>query len=300
MPENTLIAFSLHDTQLRGRLVRLSSVVDDILHRHDYPPPVSGLLGEMLVVVALLSSNLKQEGIFTLEVRGPGAVRLMVADAVYGGEIRGYAELRADAQIPASDGALAPKELLGAEAYLTITIDLGGGAQRYQGIVALEGESLAEALYAYFRDSVQLAVDLKLAVGREAADGVTRWRAAGLMLERLPADSPRQGAHDAREEEEDCWHYARVMLATLTPEELLDLSLPPHDLLYRLFHEQGVVVYPDRAVRTGCRCSRSRILQVLTSMPADDRMAMVMDGTVRVHCQFCNKEESFTPEEIGV
>ncbi len=298
MTENILIPFSLHDTRLRGRLVRLTSVVDDILHRHAYPPPVSELLGEMLVVVALLSANLKQEGIFTLEVRGPGAVRLMVADAVYGGEIRGYAELREGAVIPAADGVRSPRDLLGAEAYLAITIDLGGGAQRYQGMVALEGDSLAEALYAYFRDSVQLPADLTLAIGRVSTDGATRWRAAGLMLERLPQAHPTEVSEEA--EQEDHWHYARVMLATVKPQEMLDPDLPPHDLLYRLFHEQGVVVYPDRSIRSGCRCSRRRILEVLTSMPQGEREAMVMDGVVRVHCQFCNNEESFTPSEIGV
>lgn len=118
-----------------------------ILHRHDYPLPVSDLLGEMLVVVALLSSNLKQEGIFTLKKRGSGPVRRMVADAVYGVKIHGYAELSEGEKLLAMLGTRTPRDLLGAEAYLTITIVLGGGAERYQGMVALEGEIMTKALY---------------------------------------------------------------------------------------------------------------------------------------------------------
>jgi molecular chaperone Hsp33 len=297
MPDNFITSFLLHDTQVRGRMVRLGAVVEDILERHDYPEPVSRILGEMLVMAALLSSNLKQEGIFTLEIRGAGAVRLMVADAVFGGTIRGYAQLREGAEIQPL-GAMAPRELLGADAYLAITIDPGEDMQRYQGIVALEGESLADALHAYFRDSVQLAVDLKLAVAKSAeiVGNKPRWRASGILIERLPGNDETLASIS----EDDSWHYARVMLATLTHKELLDAALDATDLLYRLFHEQGVVVYPARAITSGCRCSRARITTVLMSMPKSEREAMVMGGVIRVHCQFCNQAESFTPAEIGL
>ncbi|MFN8929859.1 MAG: Hsp33 family molecular chaperone HslO [Alphaproteobacteria bacterium] len=297
MSDNFIVSFLLHDTQVRGRMVRLGSVVEDILERHDYPEPVSRILGEMLVMAALRSSNLKQEGIFTLEIRGSGAVRLMVADAVFGGIIRGYAELRENAEIPLI-GAMTPRALLGADAYLAITIDPGEGLQRYQGIVALEGETLADAFHAYFRDSVQLAVDLKLAIAKSIAvvGRKPRWRASGILIERLPGNDETLASIS----EESSWHYARVMLATLTHQELLDAALDATDLLYRLFHEQGVVVYPVRAITSGCRCSRARITKVLTSMPESEREAMVMGGVVRVHCQFCNQAESFTPQEIGL
>lgn len=285
-----LTPFLLHGSDVRGRFVRLGATLDEILTRHDYPESVTRLLAEVLLVTAMLSSNLKHEGIVTLQMKGKGAVRMLVADAVYGGVIRGYAELaEGAAKDIASLRAPNPRALLSDESYLAVTLDIEEG-QRYQGVVELEGDSLTDALNAYFRNSQQLDVAFKLAVGKQ--DG--KWLAGGAMIERLPAENGDS------EEASEAWHYAKVMLQTLKDDELLDESLDADELLYRLYHEQGVVAYDAKPISTACRCSRERIYNLLMSMPEEDRRYALVDGKVSVHCQFCNTSQEFAPSELSL
>ncbi len=284
-----LTPFMLQGERVRGRVVRLGSVADTVLGRYDYPPHVARMLGELLIAASMLSANLKQHGIFTIQVRGTGLVPLMVVDAVYGGQLRGFADVR-----PESRAALealsdyTPRALVGEGAYLAITLDSGANMERYQGIVALEGDSIAEALTAYFTNSEQLEVKVKMTVARDGA-----WSAGGIMIERMPS-----AEHDVAAQES--WDYARAVTATVTDAELLDARLDAPELLYRLFHEEGVWVYDPQMLDVGCRCSRERIINVLTSMNMTDRADMVVDGVVDVHCQFCNKSEILTPRDIGL
>lgn len=280
-----LIPFLLHDSDVRGRVVRLGTTVDTILSRHAYPAPVKHVLGEMLLVAAMLSSNLKHEGIVTLQMKGKGAVSMLVADAVYGGVIRGCAEL--NPEITAQGTGL--RELLGEGAYLAITLDADEG-QRYQGVVELEGDSIVDALNAYFRNSQQLDVSFKLATSLQE----DKWSAGGMMIERLPAEDGDS------EEALEHWHYAKVMLETLRTQELLDAALDPQDLLFRLYHEQGVVAYDAKPVSTACRCSRERILNLLLSMPKEDREHVLVEGKASVHCQFCNTTQEFFSGDLNL
>lgn len=285
--ESLLTPFMLETGQVRGRVARLGEVGHSILTRYDYPPVVRRLLGELLTVVALLSSNLKQEGIFTVQIRGKGLVPLVVVDGVFGGGLRGYAEVP-----PESEAELramrhyAPRDLVGDDSYLAVTLDPGVGMQRYQGIVGLEGNSIAEALQHYFQHSEQLEVEVRLALNPETAE------ACGILLERLPATD--------RDAAEESWRYARAMLSTLTREEMLDPLLDAPAMLYRLFHEEGVRVFPPQPLSTGCRCSRTRILELLMSMNETDRADLIVDGQASVHCHFCNKAEWFGPKELGL
>lgn len=284
---DSMTPFLLEGGAVRGRIVRLGAVAQTILVRHQYPDHVARMLSELLLAAAMLSANLKSEGIFTIQVRGKGPVPLIVVDGVYGGQLRGYADVRPEAvdEINAMT-TYSPRALVGEGAYLAITLD--AAANRYQGIVALEGDSVAEALMAYFMNSEQLDVHVQLALSHDGP-----WRAAGIMIERMP-----EGKDVA--DPQEAWAYARAIAATLTNEELLDPLLDAPSLLYRLFHEQGVWVYDPHYFSVGCRCSRERILGILTGMPLEDRADMVVDGKIDVHCQFCNKSEIFTPEEIGL
>jgi molecular chaperone Hsp33 len=238
----------------------------------------------------MLSSNLKHEGIVTLQMKGNGPIPIMVADAVYGGDIRGYADMAegAAAQIAAMAHPT-PKALLGDSSYLAITLDAAAG-ERYQGVVELEGDSIVDALNAYFRNSQQLDVSFKLAVGKHAQN----WVAGGIMIERLPAEEGDS------EEAEEAWRYAKVMLETVKRDELLDTAIDANELLLRLYHEQGVVAYDSKTISTQCRCSRERIHNLLMSMPEDDRRHALVDGKVSVHCQFCNTTQEFTPEQLSI
>jgi molecular chaperone Hsp33 len=205
--------------------------------------------------------------------------------------LRGYAQVSPEAAV--SIQAMAnpsPQALVGADAYLAITLDAGAGMQRYQGIVALEGESIAEALTNYFTQSEQLDVQVLLAVSAAQPH-----IAGGLMIERMPQTSEAQA-----EENQEAWRYATAIAATVKAAELLDPLLDAQTLLYRLFHESGVWVYAGSGLSVGCRCSRGRIEQMLLGMSATDRADMVVDGVASVHCQFCNKAELFTPSQLGL
>lgn len=288
--ESLVTPFMLENGQVRGRVVRLGEVSDTILSRYDYPHHVRRMLGELLTVAAMLSANLKQEGIITLQVRGKGLVPLMVVDAVFGGDLRGYAEVLPEADAPLRTMEVySPAALVGEGAYLAITLDAGGGAGRYQGIVGLEGDSVAAALANYFTHSEQLGVEVKLAVSEQAP-----WIAGGFLIERMPPATSDSAAN------EEAWAYARAIGATVTAAELIDPLLDAQTLLYRLFHEEGVVVYAAKSFAVGCRCSRERIKGLLMSMDAADRADMILDGAADVHCQFCNKSEKFTPAELGL
>lgn len=289
--ENLLTPFMLEAGHVRGRIVRMGEVANTILARYDYPRPVVKLLGELIVMAAMLSSSLKQDGVFTIQIRGKGLIPLIVVDAVYGGAIRGYAEVSPESAeaINALDNPT-PRAMVGEEGYLAITLDAGADMQRYQGIVALEGDSIAEALTNYFTLSQQLDVQVHLAVSDHAP-----WFAAGAMIERMPETSA-----SGSEENLEAWRYAQAIAGTIKTEELLDPLLDAPALLYRLFHEEGVRVYPAHPLTVGCRCSRQRIEQMLMGMSATDRADMIVDGVASVHCQFCNKAELFTPSELGL
>lgn len=289
--EDLLTPFMLEGGHVRGRVVFLGDAANAILSRYDYPPHVVRLLGELLVVAAMLSANLKQEGIFTIQIRGKGLVPLVVVDAVYGGALRGYAEVSPEADAPLRALAeYSPQAIVGEGAYLAITLDPGAGMQRYQGIVGLEGDSIAAALSNYFIHSEQIDAEVTLAVSE-----VAPWRAGGLLIERMP---PANAADE--ETNQESWRYAQAITGTVKAAELIDPLMDAQTLLYRLFHEEGVVAYAGKLLSVGCRCSRERIQKLLLSMDAADRAEMLVDGTASVHCQFCNKAERFSPAELGV
>lgn len=298
---DSITTFIIDRANVRGRVVRLNTAAQTILSRYDYPPTVARLLGELLLVTSMLGSNLKQDGVFTIQIRGTGLIPLLVVDAAFGGQLRGFAEVGEGARerIVALGEAPALADLFGADAYLAITLDPGENMQRYQGVVALEGTSITDAIVHYFTHSQQVEVLFKLAVTNLA----NHWLAGGLMIERLPEAEPSaDGIKEALSQEiaEEGWRYARAIAETLNADELTDPLLDAQSLLYRLYHEEGVWVHDAQPLSTGCRCSRERIHGILLSMPDTDRADMIVDGAASVHCQFCNTTEQFTPQELGL
>jgi molecular chaperone Hsp33 len=283
-PSDDLIQpFLLESSGIRGNLVRLGPVVNEILTRHDHPPPVARLLGEMLALTAMLAGLIKHDGVFSLQTKGDGAVGTMIADMTSGGDLRGYAAFDAG-RVAAIAGAVGVSDLLGA-GYLAFTADPGPPADRYQGIVALAGETLAECLQHYFLQSEQ--VQSGLLVATDLVDGA--WRAAGLILQRLPEEGPAYGPAV----DEDAWRRAMILQASCTRGELLGPELPVNDLLYRLFHEEGVRVFQRREVQAGCRCSRARLEDTLRALPREEVEELRIDGEVIVTCEFCNRRYGF-------
>lgn len=313
---DSVTSFLIDHADVRGRVVRLGPVADMVLNRYQYPPAVAKMLGELLLVAAMLGSNLKHQGIFTIQIRGEGLIKLLVVDAVFGGQLRGFAEVTDEnrAAIEQLGESATPAQLFGDNAYFAITLDPGEGMQRYQGVVGLEGETITDALTAYFTNSQQVEVMFKLALSRSDKN----WIAGGFMIERLPESSGSGEVNEelqqstalrrdasikealAQEIGTEGWRYARAIAETVKPQELTDAMLDAPTLLYRLYHEEGVWVEPSQPLTTGCRCSRTRIEDLLLSMPATDRADMVVDGVASVHCQFCNTTEKFTPRELGL
>lgn len=275
--------FLLESSGIRGNLVRLGPVVHEILTRHAYPAPVARLLGEMLALTAMLGGLIKHDGIFSLQTKGDGAIGMMIADMTSDGDLRGYAAFDKDRVATINSAASVP-DLLGA-GYLAFTADPGPPADRYQGIVELTGETLAECLQHYFRQSEQ--VQSGLIVATDLVDG--NWRAAGLVLQQLPEDNLMPG----ESVDEDAWRRAMILQASCTHPELLGPDLPANDLLYRLFHEEGVRVFRRSTLAAECRCSRSRLEVTLRALPRHEIEDLRIDGEVAVTCEFCNRRYRF-------
>jgi molecular chaperone Hsp33 len=184
--------------------------------------------------------------------------------------------------------------LLGA-GYVAFTVDQGEHTDRYQGIVELQGATLGDCAHHYFRQSEQLQAGIKLAVGRTPAGA---WRAGGIMLQRLPKEG---GIADAAstEAQEDGWRRAMVLMSSTTSGELLAPDLAPQDLLFRLFHEDGVRVFAPHPLAARCRCSRERIERILRAMPETDLHDMASDKEVAVTCEFCSTTYTFPQSEIA-
>ena len=295
-PDDLVQPFRIDPFALRGRLVRLGPAIDRILSQHAYPEPVAAMLGEAITLAVTLAGALKYDGIFTLQTKGDGPIRLMVADVSTAGAVRGYAqydEAKLEAELSGVRvEALSVPRLVGS-GYIAFTVDQGEDTDRYQGIVELAGTTLAECAQHYFRQSEQIQAGIKLSVGR-AGRGRT-WRGGGLMLQRVP---PEGGFAVIADDVEDGWRQAMVLMSSATAEELVDPDLPPHGLLFRLFHEQGVRVYETHPLEARCRCSRERIEGILGLFSADELGEMRQQGITTVTCEFWNQSYLFDEADL--
>ena len=278
--------FHLPDRPVRGRLVRLGPLAEALLSRHPNPAPVTRLAGEALALVAGLASALKFRGSFSVQAKGDGPVSMLLADCTDAGALRFYA--RADperlADLERADTQPNAATLLGA-GYLAFTVEGGGESedtQPHQGIVTITGDSLAAMAQHYFETSEQHDCVVRLACRQTKAG----WRASALILERIAQGGDLDG-HLPPAEPRESWRTALMLAATLSDDELLDDELAPEDLLYRLFHSEGVAADRPRALAYGCRCSRARLAGILEGFPADDLDHMVVGGDIVMTCEFC-------------
>jgi molecular chaperone Hsp33 len=300
--QEAVLPFQVRKLDLRGRLVRLGPSIDIMLRGHDYPAPIANLLAETLTLAAILASSIKYDGIFTLQIRGDGPVKLLVTDVTSRGQLRGYAQFDANevAQVVAATPKLDnPVQRLLGGGSLAFTVDQGDNTDRYQGVVPLEGGTVAECAHAYFRQSEQLRTGIKIAVA--APDEANeKWRAGGLMVQRLPGSMTLDGfASTDPEEIEDAWRKAVILMSTATDRELLDADLPMTELIWRLYHEDAPEAFPARHLEFGCRCSRQRIVNVLRSFPREEIAEMKTDdGQVVVKCEFCGTQYAFAEDDL--
>ena len=286
-------AFQIEGWPVRGRIVRLGQTIDAILSAHAYPEPVAALLGEACALAALVGSSLKFEGRLIVQAQGDGPVRYVVADYDTNGHMRGYCRFDEAEVAAASQGFARPgaRSLLG-QGVFVMTLDRGPDFERTQGITPIEGESLSLAAEHYFQQSEQIPTRVRLAVGAVVTDEGVSWRAGGALIQLIAGD-------EARGSTEEAWDRSRALFQTLADDELLDPTITPEILLFRLFHEDGVRLEDARPLVAQCRCSRERIAGVLTSFDAAERADMVeADGKIRVTCEYCATVYELEPEEI--
>lgn len=272
--------FLFDESDVGGEIATLGESYQHVLAKHPYPEPVAQLLGELLAAAALLVGTLKFDGLMVLQARSSGAVPLLMVECSSDREVRGIARYH-EAQL--TPGATL-SELM-AEGVLAITIDPANG-QRYQGIVALDGVTLAESLSNYFASSEQLPTRFWL-----AADGR---RACGMLLQQLPADRIRDA-----EEREASWQHVRTLADTLSTEELLGLD--NETVLHRLYHEEQVRLFEPRPIMFRCSCSRERSANALISLGEEDAAQLVAEqgGAITIDCQFCNERYRFDAADIA-
>ncbi len=286
--------FYLPGRPVRGRVVRLGPLADALLTRHQNHPAVTSLAGQALALAAALAAALKFRGSFSLQAKSDGPVPMLLADCTEAGALRGYA--RADEEklntLLAETDTPSASALMG-RGYLAFSVDQGVDMERHQGIVAIEGDTLADMALHYFRTSEQLQCSVRLACAL-TPEG---WRASALILERVATEGGIDSALISAEADE-AWHTATVLAATLTDAELLDDTLLPDLLIWRLFSGEGVAIDRPRALAYGCRCSRARLAGILEGFEPDDLDHMAVGGDIVMTCEFCNLDFRFERNEV--
>ncbi len=304
LAEDLVQPFQVDRGDVRGRLVRLSASIDQILASHAYPEPVANLLGELLVVAAATAGAFKFHGSLSLQTSSDGPVPLMIAEyraqpeesrgAMPGrARLRGYARCDAgkvaEALAAASPSASVMETVLG-KGSLAFNVESGPSAEHYQGIIAIVGPTIVESVHDYFRRSEQIDAALRVDVGR-APNG--QWQAGGVLLQRMP----RPGL---AERSDDDWRRALALVGSSGRADFLNPGLDPRGMLQRMFPEDDVRVFDPVSVEAQCRCSRDRVDSVLRSFPPEEIAEMVVDGEITVTCEFCNHRYLFLPQDLGL
>lgn len=313
--DDTVLPFQLDASDIRGRVARLDGVLGGILKQHDYPPQVEALVAEMALLTALIGQTVKLRWKLSLQVQSNGPVRMIATD-YYGpsedGEparIRAYASFDPDRM---TDGD--PFDQVG-KGYFAIMIDQGRGMQPYQGITPLTGGSIRACAESYFAQSEQLPTRFSLSFGKSTEPGKgEHWRAGGVMIQHMPKASPFASGEGGSgegglltvqdllgdDDSAENWNRVNILLDSVEQLELIGPSVPPTDLLVRLFHEEQPRVYDTQPVNFGCTCSEDRVRQSLSIYSANDIATMTTDeGLVTADCQFCGAHYELDPATVG-
>lgn len=275
MTSDNLYRFLFQQKNVRGELVQLGNSLDQMLLHHNYPQPVKQLLAELVAATSLLTATLKFEGDIAVQLQGDGPIRFA---AVNGTNLQ---QFRAVVRMQAEVSGSSFRELIG-EGYMLVTITPKQG-ERYQGIIPLTGDSLTSTLEAYFAQSEQLPTRLYLFTDLQPE----HCRAAGFMLQVLPVDQQKAKAD---------FDDLVVLSDTLTAQEVFDL--PAEQLLYRLFHQETVELFPAQPVSFVCGCSREKCGAAIISLGAEAIQEHIDEGKLDISCEYCNKTYHFNPEEL--
>lgn len=301
MTDDHITAFTLEGGAVRGRIFCASQALDIAVGKDRYPQPVADLLAEALIISALIADSLKFTGRIIVQAVGTndGAVSMLVAETNSAGEMRAYARFAPTMldKILQDDSHPGAQKLMGGGT-LAITIDQGQDMERYQSLAAIEGETFAKIVEHYFEKSEQIPTIIKMAVGRiETPPEPETLRGCAILTQRVAND-------DKRDNVEEDWAYSKAVMETLSAAELLDPDVSDNQLLYRLFHEKGVMVDPPKPVIAKCGCSQTRLENTLKSFDKDALNDMAKDGKISANCEYCGSEYTFdvntlSPPETG-
>lgn len=281
IPDDIALPFAIEGADARGRIVRLGAVAQRVIDGHGYRGDAARLSGEALAIVSLLGAALKFEGTLTLQTRGDGRARMVVADYATPGQVRSVVTM--------GEGGEPDAPLLGHGTF-ALTIDPDEGQNRYQGVVEMSG-SLREAALGYFERSEQIPTLLQIAVGQVQTPGAEpTWRAGGILLQRIAGE----GGIKTPEANDDDWTRFGSLMETVGADELLDPMLAPETLLYRLFNEDGVRVFTPQPITFQCRCSQERVDNILKSYSVEELEELrTDDGRIEAKCEFCGATYGF-------
>ena len=292
--ENSVTVFQLDGQPVRGRAVTMGSALNKALGTR-YPDVVARLLGEAMLISAIVAQSLKFDGRLVIQCHGTnkGVVSLLMSDCTTDGHVRGYArwdeaslkELKLDNRNPGAE------DLLGGGTF-SMTIDQGPDMDQYQGLSAIEGARLSDCAEHYFKQSEQIPTEIRLVCGQLQEPGKDPvWRGGGVMIQKIAEDVTRGDTVEA-------WDTARALFQTLSDAELLDPELSQNDLLYRLFHEDGVRVVETSPIEAKCKCSRERLENTLKSFEKEALADMAENGVIDANCEFCDTTYEFAIADL--
>lgn len=285
--ENHIVPFQLANNEVRGMIVRFDSTVYQIIKRHNYPSNLESLLADTLTITACLGSRMKHDGVFTIQAKGTGPVHTLFADITNNGFLRGYVGY--DKDLINEDFNLLP--LMGS-GHISFTLDQGKFSKRYQGIVALDAESISKATELYFTNSEQLETKFSTFnyYDIKENDRINLYPAGLIMLQKMPMKDKFSD-----ESHKESWDLSINFLSTLKKEEFLSTKLSSEDILYRLFHEIGVTTYDQIIIKDQCRCSQDKVDFAINNLDKIE-LDQIADanGNIKVVCEFCKIERSFS------
>ena len=283
---NHVIPFQLSNNTIRGNIVRLQTVVSEIVKRHEYPANIESLFADTLSITACLGSRMKHEGVFTIQAKGSGDVSTLFSDITSDGFLRGYISLISGFSNTESN----LKSLMGS-GHVSFTLDQGKHTKRYQGIVSLEEPSMSKITELYFNNSEQLETKFLTFnyFDIEKNNRKNLFSAGLIMLQKMPV----KNSFD-EESNEEIWQDSLNFLSTLGKEEFLSINLTSEEILYRLFNELEITVYDKIIIKDQCRCSDEKIKFAIENLSKKElREIADENGNVKVVCEFCKKERIF-------
>jgi molecular chaperone Hsp33 len=297
--EDCVLPFQIDTADVTGRMIRCQKSISRILNHHQYPVPVARLLGEALLLVALLGSGMKLKHRMILQIKGDGALPLLVADYYADGSMRGYVECKDDLYQQWTGGENINPFLLIGKGHLAITIDNGDDTKPYQGIVPIQGESLSAAILGYIEGSDQIISALKLFITQKDYNGTIQWFGAAMLIQKLGKAGDNFKTEFANNDDTENWTRINALFHTLSETELCDTELSEETLLYRLFHEDGVRIFEKNKIHFECKCDMSRLEAIFKNSDLADLQALADDnGIIEANCQFCENKYQFSLKDL--